>query len=252
MNEANLLDPDFLLYLYGPEGSVEPRFTDEVMAGLAADFEIPDEAVAHAQVGLEYACRAYWTQAQRPEIRSEDVRRELAALSKAAADLQNRISAMAPETWDTLLESGRRQKLDTPPTPRISEVEDVNSAGKLTQLCFRQQTSGTEETCIEFSKWFDGIEAFRVCVDLAAELAGAGKPGQQADHAAFLLLAGAYGVWRKVLKRDFRILWNETGDWLTQASRFCLNVAFIVDPQIEPSRVRNAVRSFQKEIKQKQ
>jgi hypothetical protein len=252
MNEANLMDPDFLLYLYGPDGSVEPRFTDEVMAGLVADFEIPDEAVAHVQVGLEFACRAYWTQTRRPEIRSEEVRRELAALSKAAADLQNRISAMAPETWDTLLESGRRQKLDTPATPRLSEGIDVNVAGKLTQLCFHAQTGGKQETCIEFSNWADGIEAFRVCVDLAAEFAGAGKPGQPQDHAAFFLFQGVYAVWTATLKREFRIYWNKTGDWLTQASRFCLEVAFIVDPQIEPSRIRTAVKSVQGEIKEKQ
>lgn len=251
MEETILQDPDFLLYMYGPEGSVEPRFTDDVMAGLVADFDIPETAVSGVQVALEFACRAYWTQTWRPEIRSKDVREELAALSKAAADLTERISRTSQETWDMLFESGRRQRLDTIPTPRLSNDGAARQDPSRAILHLHIESDGGQ-TALEFSEWLGGIDALKACADRAAELTGAGKPGKPPDHAGFFLIHGAYAVWTATLGREFRIAWSDGGDWLTPAARFCFKVAQTVDPDIAASRIRTAARAVHEESKNRQ
>jgi hypothetical protein len=134
--------------------------------------------------------------------------------------------------------------------PRLSEGGEEGAATTLPSLHFRADSSDVE-VAFDFSKWGCGINALKTCADRAAELAGAGKPGKPPDHAAFFLINGAYAVWTKTLKREFRVLWCDDGDWLTPAARFCLEVAHRVDPAIELSRIRTAARSVREENQQK-
>lgn len=249
MNADAMNDPEFQLYLFGPLGSVEPRFDDDVMAGLSGSFNIPASKIVEVKVILEMACRAYWTQTLRPELRSKEVRDELATLSKAANDLSERIAQLSPKTREMLLEAGRRQRLDTPSTPRLSEEKEQNPTAPRISLHLHRQ-SGEGGAVLDFAEWVDGIDALRICADGAAVLAGAGKPGPAPDHAAFFLINVTFGAWTKTLRREFSVDWADNGDWLTEASRFCMEVALTVDPDIKRSRIRTAARLAQKESKE--
>jgi len=251
MADKILNDPKFQLYLYGPDGSVSPRFTQEVMARLASEFTIPIEMVEGLGYVLETLSRSYWTQTNRPQISRIEVRKELAALVKAADKLRDVISATSPETWDVIVEAGLRQKWDTNPFPRFSEEVHEKSLQSVTKLHFQPKIqNGSVE--FEFSEWAEAVEALSECSSSAHELAGGGKPGPQPDYAAFFLIHGAYAVWTAELKREFKILWADDGQWLTPAAQFCFEVARIVDPDIDASRIATGAKRAQEESKRDQ
>lgn len=133
-------DPEFQLYRFGPDGTVSPRFTQEVMARLASEFTNPIEMVEGVGYVLEKASRSYWTQTNRPQINRIEVRKELTALVKAAGKLRDAISATSPETWDVIIESGQRQKRDANPFPRFSEEVHEGSLQSVTKLNFQPKT----------------------------------------------------------------------------------------------------------------
>jgi len=246
MADENFHDPDFQHYFYGPEGSVSPRFTGEVMARLIEEFAIPGRAVLEAEHVLEMTSRAYWTQTNRPQIDNQSRRAELNAIVAGADMLSNIFSKTSPETWELIIESGRRQKLDTDPYPRVASTVRDNPVENSEKLLFRSKIFGTQIE-IDAQIWVEGIAAMSSCARLAAELAKAGRRGPSPDHAAYFLLLGAFAVWTETLRRDFKILWSDDGQWLTPAARFCFEVARIIDPGIEASRIRTAARRASKE-----
>ncbi len=53
MNDYDMNDAELQQYVYGPEGSVEPRFGNDVMSKLAQSFDIPAIAITETKAILE-------------------------------------------------------------------------------------------------------------------------------------------------------------------------------------------------------
>lgn len=77
----------------------------------------------------------------------------------------------------------------------------------------------------------------------AQHVIGKGRAGRPEDEAMHYLLHSAFQVRTAILRRPFKLDWAGEPESITDASRFCVRIAHVVDSKLPLGRIANASRS---------
>lgn len=96
----------------------------------------------------------------------------------------------------------------------------------------------------DISSVSDALRLAKIEFQTGLNIAGEGNPGRPSDDAAVDLSYGAFQVWARTLKREFRLDWTKDNEPLTDAAEFCVAVAQAVSQELGINRIAKTARKI--------
>ena len=232
---------DFLQMWIGGVPDRHEYFYQANYEKLAADHGIPEEFSIYALQVLEVAARAYWVETKRAKLDYPKHRKELAKLEKAASNLMAMTDQLHADAACIIKEAriARRFK-DHPIADTVQSARESIMMPEVDQQ--NPPVDPTEEP--------DPLEALRIALAAVIDdLKGAkrwaleGKVGRPRDVSAADLVQACLIVWTNMVGKDFTVEWHKN-EPISDAARFCWDVALVVDPKISASRIETAMRNI--------
>jgi truncated hemoglobin YjbI len=214
-------------------------FDQDNVRKLANDHGIREERTMLALLLLELAALAYWKEAERAARDYSKHRKELDQLEKAAAKLASVLDELDPETLRIVHEARVARGF------KDFAIEGVVDAS--VQAVFKPQaaTGSRQSERPNKTRQHNALRAALVTVINDAQAgkrwAGEGKSGRPRDDSAADLMQMCFLIWTNLVGREFTMAWYENQPD-SDAARFCVDVAAIVDPKLSASRIDSATR----------
>lgn len=208
---------------------------------LAADHGIPEDFSIDAPRVLEVAARDYWEETKRAKPDFPKHRKELAKLEKSASNLMAMTDQLHADATRIMKEARiiRRFK-DHPIADTVQSAIEPIMMPEVDQQ--NPPVDPTEEP--------DPLEALRIAlaaviddVKGAKRWAREGMVGRPRDESAAALIQACLMVWTNMVGKDFTVEWHKN-EPISDAARFCWDVAQVVDPKISASRIETAMRKI--------
>ncbi|MCR9140309.1 MAG: hypothetical protein NXI27_30340 [Alphaproteobacteria bacterium] len=208
---------------------------------LAADHGKPEDFSIDAPRVLEVAARDYWEETKRAKLDYPKHRKELAKLEKAASNLMAMTDQLHADATRIMKEARiiRRFK-DHPIADTVQSAIEPIMMPEVDQQ--NPPVDPTEEP--------DPLEALRIALaavidDLkrAKRWAREGKVGRPRDESAADLMQACLMVWTNMVGKDFTVEWHKN-EPISDAARFCWDIALVVDPRVSASRIETAMRNI--------
>jgi hypothetical protein len=209
---------------------------DEVSA-LRIAYSIPEEFAPVVQVVLDVAAKAYWQETGRANIDYKACRKDLDKLVSATSKLLSVIDGAAPDTFRVLREAGVAREFRNHSIGEIVEASVRTALSSAATDTIELETS----TASDLDRIRSQLALLHSDAQSALTWSGAGKPGRPEDDSAANLMQACFLVWTEMAKRDFKLAWHGN-DADSDAARFCVDVARLVDPNLSASRIMNAAR----------
>ncbi|MBO6790062.1 MAG: hypothetical protein JJ894_05935 [Dinoroseobacter sp.] len=224
------------MWIGGHSNDAEHIRADQVSALLKAH-DIQEEFAPLVQRVLEVAAKAYWKETDRANIDYKACRKDLDKLISTTSKLLSVIDGAAPDTFRVLHEAGVAREFRNHSIGKIAEA----SAG----IAWSSAATDAIELETSDASNLDHIRSQLAFLQSRAQSAltwsGAGKPGRPEDDSATGLMQFCFLVWTEIAKRDFTLAWHGN-DADSDAARFCVDVARLVDYNLSASRIMNAAR----------
>lgn len=210
-------------------------FTSEIIDLIGEEFNIP---VTHRDaVGqlLEGGALQWARETRRSALGFEKVRKELGSLEKAAKAIASALDNLSADTQLVLVDSGDGRTLGGFPLPRVSLHES--------SLALEYAAAPDHGSrCITLTEAKSILAALGQCAIDARPMARASRQGRPEQEALFDFLTFGYQVWATVLGRAFRLDWASDGEPITDAARFSVRIARIVEPAATLQQIATAAR----------
>ncbi len=206
---------------------------------LQKEYEISDEFAMVALLVLEFAALGYWQETERANADLPKLRKDLRDLEQATTKLVNVLNGLPPEALRVLHEAKVARRFQHHSAKEIGEAA-VRSV-------MHPQPPNSEASKVEPG---DESNVDRLRTELVAladeaqkaqKWVGTGKPGRKNDDGAADLMQACFLVWTEMIGREFTLAWYQDGAD-SDAARFCVDIAGIVDPKLSASRVITASR----------
>ncbi len=226
---------EFFERVIGKAQTQREAFTNAVIEQIGAEFSIPTEL--HDQIGLflEVGANAFYFEARRAGLDFDRARQELRSLERSARATESALQNLFADTQDVLAQAGIARGLNGFHVPRVSQHEGVQ--------VLNYAVAGDEETRqISLSEVEAILAALGNCAVDAKPLARASRMGRPEHEALYDLFIFAHLVWDTLLHRAFKLDWATNGDPITDAARFSVRIAHIVEPSLTLKQIATSAR----------
>ncbi|ABV92143.1 hypothetical protein Dshi_0394 [Dinoroseobacter shibae DFL 12 = DSM 16493] len=223
---------EFLALLQLEEIRKRKYFSEALSSSIEREFGIPSDTSSTVFLSLECGALLYWNLRKQDHANKKTVRKDLDRLTQKASELADMLSIMTGEAWRAIDsfqlahdlspalypdQRGSKSSDAEATPPRLTKGDVVDLAAKLSALA-------------ETTK-------------IATRMVGKGRVGRPEDDATLHLLHAAFQVWEAILRRPFKLDWTGDSEPITDAARFCVRIAQVVDPTISFGRIANASRT---------
>jgi hypothetical protein len=230
-----------LEFWIGSDSDRGEYFHEGNYAKLAADHGIPETFATIAPLVLEVAARAYREETKRASLDYSRHRKELAKLEKAAANLMAMIDTLDADIVRIMQEARIARGFKDHPI-----ADTVQATFQAIMMAGADQ----QDALVELREEPDPLGALRnalakVIDDVkgAKRWAGEGKSGRPRDESAADLMQACLMVWTNMVGKDFTVEWHKN-EPISDAARFCWDIALVVDPRVSASRIETAMRKI--------
>lgn len=218
----------------------ETRFFDlKSVQGLSEEYAIPEEFSMVVLLVLEFSALSYWQETERSKTDNKARRKNLLGLEKAATKMVSVLDEMPPDTWRVLHEANIARGFRHHSTKKVVERVVQSMISPQVRDIEAQAVGDGKENEIERLK--KELEAIADDARKAQKWMGAGKSGRPDDESAETLMQMCFMVWTEIIGREFTLAWHKNSPD-SDAARFCVDVAAIVDTKLSSSRITTASR----------
>lgn len=219
-------------------------FDEENMKPLADNHRIPEDTKMWSLLLLEIAALSYWKEKERAKTDFAEARKKLGQLEKALTRLVQALDGLDQESRRVIYEARVARRLSDRPfadlvgsaVQRILQPRTADLDGQKTWLDEAQRLEDFRNSAAAIGNDAQGAQKW----------AGKGRSGRRDDDSAKVLIQFCFMVWTNFVKRDFKLAWYKQHPD-SDAARFCVDVAAMVDPKLTTSRIISASRKVREE-----
>lgn len=226
---------EFFKRVIGKAQSQREAFTNAVIEQIGAEFSIPTELKDQVGLFLEVGANAFFFETRRAGLDFDRARQELRSLERSVRATEKALQNLSADTKDVLAQAGIARGLNGFHIPRVSEHEGVQ--------VLNYTVAGDQETRrITLSEIEAILAALGQCAVDAKPLARASRMGRPEHEALYDLFIFAFLVWDTLLQRAFKLDWATNGDPITDAARFSVRIAHVVEPSLTLQQIATSAR----------
>lgn len=214
-------------------------FDEVAFDKFALDHSVPDALRAVVRDTLAIGYVAYLREANYHELDVKSIRPKLEAVAEAANTLKAALDELTPDAYQAMSDFalGSFMSSNLPDATQLNTVDPAI----LTRSMFENDAEPAEygfdsQTVVE------GVKRLSEVAEGALTYIRANKTGPRPDDRFTDLLKIARVVWVFILQREFILYGIQAGEGVTEADRFCFDVARAADPDVEPKKIQRAAR----------
>ena len=215
-------------------------FTPEIMDQIGAEFGIAAEVRDVIGQVLEFGAREYASEAEWAALEFERIRKDLHALERAAKSLLDAFANVSPQTQWVLHEVGVARRLNGFDLPHVSALDGD-------ALLHYAAPADQPPLCISLADVRSILAALGQCASDARPAAKASRKGRPVQQGLWDLLHAGFHIWSSGLGRPFKLDWASDGEPITDAARFCVRIAHVVDPSLALGQIKTVSRKVREE-----
>jgi hypothetical protein len=214
-------------------------FNEVAFDKFASTHSIPQSKRDTVRDSLAAGYAAFLGEADYRELDVKSIRPKLEAVAKAAATLKIALDELTPDAIqamsDLALASLTRSTL-----PDVAQLNNVDPA--ILGRSMFENDAEPADFGFDSPTATEEVKRLSELAEGALNYIRANKTGPRPDDSFAVLLLSARIVWVYILEREFILYGIEAGEGVTEADRFCFEIAKAADPDVEPKKIQRAAR----------
>ncbi len=221
------------------EGPVAVLFDELAFDKFASDHSVPDALRAVVRNTLAIGYTVYLREANYHKLDVKSIRPKLEAVAEAANTLKAALDDLTPDASQAMSDYALGA-LMSPNLPDAAQLNKVDPA-ILARSMFENDAEPADYS-FDSQTVIEGVKQLSELAEGALIYIRANKTGPRPDDRFAALLEIARVVWVFILQREFILYGIQAGEGVTEADRFCFDVARAADPDVKPKKIQRATR----------